>query len=405
MTGGALFAGGSLNGETVDIECSSDGTITSITPSSADTRNRTTSVNLDGHVILPSFAEPHAHLDKAFLADRVSNPEGDLMGAIVGLSAIRDTLTHDDIVERATRALRLMSTNGVTAVRTHADTTLDGGLTSVLALLETKRRCAAFIDVRVAMLLDWPLSGPGAPERRSLARDAIDAGINVVGGCPHLDDNPRAATELLLQLALDAGLPLDLHADENLRSDSCDLEHLADIMIADGVTHHVVASHCVALSARPEADIRRIAEKVAEAGIIVVALPHTNLFLQGRVSPTLAPRAITPVRILRECGVTVAAGADNLQDPFNPVGRADPLETAALMVMAAHQTIGDAVDMVTVESHKAISNASERVAVGSRANFVAVPATSVREAIAMGPPDRTVVYGGVVIDQQKRNRK
>ena len=101
----------------------------------------------------------------------------------------------------------------------------------------------------------------------------------------------------------------------------------------------------------------------------------------------------------------MAAGADNLQDPFNLVGRADPLETAGLMVMASHQSIQNAVDMVTVDAHSAISNSPTRLEVGAKANLVAIPATNVREAIAMGPPDRKVVYGGVVIDQQKRNRK
>jgi cytosine/adenosine deaminase-related metal-dependent hydrolase len=43
--------------------------------------------------------------------------------------------------------------------------------------------------------------------------------------------------------------------------------------------------------------------------------------------------------------------------------------------------------------------------VGDKADFVVVTATNLREAIAMGPPDRTVVYGGVVISEQKRNIK
>jgi cytosine deaminase len=121
--------------------------------------------------------------------------------------------------------------------------------------------------------------------------------------------------------------------------------------------------------------------------------------------PTSTPRGITPVTILSNAGVNVAAGADNLQDPFNPMGRADPLETASLMVMAAHQLPNQAIQMVTANASKVVHNLSSSIGVGQSANLVAVPATNLREAIAMGPPDRFVVYGGVVISNQKRNIK
>ena len=159
------------------------------------------------------------------------------------------------------------------------------------------------------------------------------------------------------------------------------------------------------MSIQDEATIRSIASRVAQAGINVTSLPHTNLFLQGRGIATAIPRGITPVAILREAGVNVAAGADNVQDPFNPMGRADPLETASLMVMAAHQLPDQAIQMVTSNASKVVHNHSSAIEVGQRANLVAVPASNVREAIAMGPPDRFVVYGGVVISNQKRNIK
>jgi cytosine deaminase len=173
--------------------------------------------------------------------------------------------------------------------------------------------------------------------------------------------------------------------------------------LRDGIKHDVTASHCVSLSAKDERDIERISEKVARANVGVVALPLTNLFLQSRDIHSLPPRAITPTRVLASCGVTVAAGADNLQDPFNVLGRGDPLETAGFMVLAAHESTSSALDMVTINSHHVISPGRTFLHEGDRADFVAMRATNVREAIAMGPPDRTVVYGGVVITEQKRN--
>jgi hypothetical protein len=61
--------------------------------------------------------------------------------------------------------------------------------------------------------------------------------------------------------------------------------------------------------------------------------------------------------------------------------------------------------MISTDSQQAVHGVRSEVSVGDPANFVAIPATNLRESIAMGPPDRIVVYGGVVIDNQIRNRK
>jgi len=208
-----------------------------------------------------------------------------------------------------------------------------------------------------------------------------------------------------LGLAVESGLPLDLHADENMRQNSSDLENLADIVLRDNVSHQMNASHCVALSTRFETDIDRIAAKVSDAGITVTALPQTNLFLQERGVSTHQARAITPIHRLQQAGVVVAAGADNLQDPFNLIGRADPLEIASLLMISAHVTAEMAIQMISTDAHQAVHGIKSALAIGQPANFVALPATNLRESIAMGPPDRIVVYGGVVIDNQIRNRK
>jgi cytosine deaminase len=392
------------DGSTFDIAVA-EGLIVWIGPHNTYTGSAVLHLDLTGYVLTPSFVEPHAHLDKAFLADRVFNPAGDLMGAIRGLEAVRNTITHEDIVNRAIRAATLMSENGVTAIRTHADTTVAGGLSSVLALLEAKQACAHFIDIQVAMLLEWPVTGAAGSEHRALANDAIAAGVDVVGGCPHLDSDPTGAVEYLLELAMTHGLPLDLHADENLRLDSSDLEHLADVVLSNNISHRINASHCVSLSIRSEPDIKRISDKVAQAGISVTALPQTNLFLQARGMTSSAPRAITPVAALQDAGVLVAAGADNLQDPFNLMGKADPLEIASLMVTAAHSTPEAAHRMVSQSSSHVVLGHANEIQIGHRANLVAIKATTLRESIAMGPPDRHVVYGGVVIDNHNRNRK
>ena len=85
-----------------------DGTITAIgddveVPAGAET------VDLTGYVLLPAAVEPHAHLDKAFLAELVVNETGDLYGAIEAMTGSRHLTNVADTIERAERAARLMA--------------------------------------------------------------------------------------------------------------------------------------------------------------------------------------------------------------------------------------------------------------------------------------------------------
>jgi len=351
-------------------------------------------VDLEGYLLLPAAVEPHAHLDKAFLAERVENPSGDLMGAITAMRSSRHLLDVDETIERAERAARIMAANGFRAVRSHADTTMEHGLRSIEALTEVRSRVADVIDLEIVALCGWPVVGPNAADQRALLRDALDAGADLVGGCPHLEGDGRSAeaTEFFLQIASDRGVGIDLHTDETLDADVLGLVDLAT-MVLDGFEHPVTASHCVSLGMQEPLRQQEIAELVAQAGIDVVALPHTNLFLQGRDWAPM-PRGLTAVAALRSAGVNVAAGADNLQDPFNPLGRACPFETAGLMVMTCHLSPIDAWTAVSTNAAQLMRLESVSVARGDRADLVAVRAATVREAIAFGPNDRMVWHRG-----------
>ena len=382
-----------MAGDNIDVVLAADGRIAAVQPSgTADVDGE--SIDLEGRLLLPAAVEPHAHLDKAFLAEVIHNPSGDLMGAIMAMRANRHLLGVDETIERAERAARRLASNGVVAVRTHADVTIEHGLTSIEALVEVRDRVSDVIDVEIAALCGWPVTGAAGADHRALFADALDAGADIVGGCPHLEIHSEggtveASTDVLLQFAADRGLPVDLHTDEHLEPGAHGLEVLAQ-RVLDGFDLPTTASHCVSLGQCPPAEQERIAEMVAEAGINVITLPHTNLFLQGRgVAPM--PRALTAVDVLQRAGVNVAAGADNLQDPFNPVGRACPFETAGLMIMAAHLLPHDAWSAVSTAAARTLGryDAGEPsgLEVGARADLVAVAADGVRAAIADGAHD------------------
>ena len=156
------------------------------------------------------------------------------MGAIDAMSASRHLFDVDNIVERAERAARLMAANGFRFVRTHADVTVEHGLRSVEALAEVRRRVADVIDLEIVALCDWPVVGLAGADQRSLLVDALAAGADLVGGCPHLEDrgDTRGATEVFLQIATDHGVGVDLHTDETLDPDVLGLVDLAELVLA-----------------------------------------------------------------------------------------------------------------------------------------------------------------------------
>ncbi len=357
-------------------------------------------VDLAGYLLLPAAVEPHAHLDKAFLAGRIPNLTGDLMGAITAMEAGRHLITVGDIVERAERAARLMARNGYTAVRTHVDVTTENGLTSVEALATVRAALENVIHIEMVALTGWPVSGPAGADQRALLRAAMAAGADLVGGCPHLEDaGTRAATDVLLDIATEFGVGVDLHTDETLDPS---MDGLGDLCrsVLDGFGQRVTASHCVSLGQRSERDQRCVAELVAEAGVHIIALPHTNLFLQGRERYPM-PRGLTAVAALQAAGANVAAGADNLQDPFNPLGRACPFETAGLMVLTTHLSPEAAWDSVSSNARRALGLGTVALEPGAPADLMAIRSHSVRDAIAWAPSDRMVWSSGTRVDETK----
>jgi cytosine deaminase len=159
----------------------------------------------------------------------------------------------------------------------------------------------------------------------------------------------------------------------------------------------VTASHCVSLAVQDVRTQQQVAERVAEARIAVVALPQTNLFLQGRDHPVATPRGLTAVGPLRTAGATVAAGGDNLRDPFHPVGRGDALEVAALMVTAGHLDPSAALESVTAAPREALGLSPVLIAPGCPADLVAMPAADALEALGAATAHRTVWRAGQVV--------
>lgn len=359
-------------------------------------------VDCTGMVLLEAPVEPHAHLDKALSAEAAPNPAGDLAGAVKAWRAYRPSLTKDDLKTRARAAALELVAHGTTAIRSHVDVGDGIELRGLEALIEVREelRAEGLAELQLVALISPPTTGDAGAGMRQMVRDAMAMGADVVGGAPHIDPEPATATRELVALAAELGAPVDLHVDETLSPGALWLRDFAAAVSEAGERIPcATAGHCVSLGVQTPELQREVAGEVALSGINIVTLPQTNLYLQSRGIEQNPPRGLTAVHALREAGAVVAAGADNVRDPFNAVGRSDALETAALLVMAAHLTPAEAWDAVSAQGRRAMGLPPAPLEAGAPAEILAVRGRSLADAIARGSEDRVVVHRGALVSR------
>lgn len=354
-------------------------------------------VELAGMTLLPALAEPHAHVDKAYTADRYPNPTGDLDGAIAASYRCFAERSAVDIARDARRAFAAYLAKGCLSVRTHVAVGPVMELRSMEGVLSAAAELTGLLDVQVVAHVAPPVHGRAGREGLALLRDAIAMGATHLGGTPYRDDDPVAETRALVEAAAVAEVPLDLHTDETLDPSCLTVVELARLVQAHRFPFAVAASHCVSLGVQEEAVQRGVADLLAEAGVAVISLPQTNLYLQGRGARVATPRGLTALDALRAAGCRLAAGGDNVQDAFNAMGRGDPLEAASLLVTAGHLDTQAAFALVTAGAREVMGLEAVDLVEGSPADLVAVPGSGLRQAVAEADGGRVVIRRGEVV--------
>ena len=354
------------------------------------------SYDLAGYVVTAAAADAHAHLDKALSLDgpaaRESDPGyGDLHHAIAQWQLLSESADDADYYGRARAAALELLGNGVTAIRSHCN--LNDGphpFVGLTALIRVRDELRPLMDIEIAIL-----PAPWSPTADIAG--AMTAGADIVGGCPHLADDPEAELDRLVQLAHRFEVGLDIHADEQLTPTMLSVRSLARHVKSRPIPGTVTAGHCVSLGVLDPFLLAEVVAELADAGVGVVTLPITNLYLQGWAHPVSTPRGMTAVRALLDAGVTLAGGGDNIRDPFNPVGRADPLETASLLVVAGHLTVEESMAAVTTGGRRVMGLQVAGPQVGAVADLLACRGSSLRDVVARGPRDRVVLHNGRVV--------
>ncbi|MFN6550843.1 amidohydrolase family protein [Mycolicibacterium septicum] len=355
-------------------------------------------LDLTGHLLLTAPAEPHAHLDKALSFDEIRPPMGDLGAAIAAWENHTPTLTVEGIAERARRAALLLLGNGTTAVRSHVNLLRgDDPLRGIRALVEVRADLASVMDIQIVAMAPY-----FAEDAAVLA--ALDLGADLVGGHPHQTPDPSGNLQRLLAIARSRNVGVDMHTDEQLNPMMLTLEELAHSVRDWPKSMPVTAGHCVSLGMVQADVLDRVIRAVKDSDVGIVSLPITNLYLQGWADPVATPRGLTAVRALLDAGVRVAGGADNVRDPYNPLGRSDALETAMLLVTAGHLAVDEAYRAVSEGARDIMGLPVAGVAAGLSADLLAIRSSSLEEAVAGAPQDRIVLSRGRFVSVSRTSR-
>ena len=114
-----------------------------------------------------------------------------------------------------------------------------------------------------------------------------------------------------------------------------------------------------------------------------------------------ASAAIPPILKLRQAGVLVFAGNDDVRDTWSPYGSGDMLERAMLIGWRSdfrrEGELAVAFDLVTQAGARALGFGPHGIAKGAAADLSVVAASGIGEAVAAHPPRKWVMKRGRIV--------
>lgn len=369
------------------------GKIAYIADHSACRPNARETMDLHGKLLLPGIVEAHIHLDKAFLLERLSGDVSTLRDAIDKTAELKSGYTADDIEARSLRAIRQAVARGVTRMRCHVEVDPIVKLVGLETTLALKERLKDIIDLQIVA---FPQEGVfNHPETSGLMERAVAMGADVVGGITYNDRNLREHLEFVFRLAERYGRPVDLHVDFSDRPEELAVLEVLQFTRRFAMQGKVSVGHLTSLGSVPKARAESIAEDIAGAGIHVITLPATDLYLNGRGDEQCIRRGITPVKLLLEQGASVLYGSNNIENAFTPFGTADPLDIGYLVAQTCHMGSGkDAetlIEMATTRAAAALGFECYGLNVGAEADLAVCQAADAR-TLLYHRPERLQVY-------------
>ncbi|WP_425374835.1 amidohydrolase family protein [Mesorhizobium tamadayense] len=380
----AKLADGSLADLTV-----TDGRFSAIAPAANNPASLGAgAIDLAGQLVLPAFVEGHIHLDTSFYGDawrpHIPCTNGFDVRERVAFQ-MQNLEQAAPMEERARNQLELCIGNGSLAMRSHVMVDAAVGLKHVETILAVREKYRDLIDIQlVAFPQSGILSSPGTAE---LLDEALRLGCDLIGGLDpaSFDRDVKGHLDVVFGLAEKRGAPVDIHLHDGGTLGLFEIEEICARTKALGMGGKVAVSHAYALGDISAEALAKAGEMLAASGVSIMTNAPGN-------------HPFPPVAALRKAGVTVFAGSDNIRDSWWPYGDGDMLNRAKMIGYRSgfyeDSELEAAYDVVSHAGARALGLEGYGIAVGTKADFVALRAEHVPEAVVAVPKERTVYRAG-----------
>lgn len=340
--------------------------------------------DLGGKLVIAGLVDTHIHLDKSCLLTKVPSPDGTLAGAIAAVAKAKQTMTAADIYERGRRTVEKSILAGTNLMRTHVEIDPRIGLRGFEAIRQLKADYAFAIDIEICVFPQEGLTNdPGAAD---LLIQALGQGADLLGGCPYTDPDPKAHLRWVFQTAREFDVDIDLHLDFDLDPSWMSLSDVVSETRRSDYGGRVTAGHITKLSMLKREARLALANRLADAGVGLTALPATDLFLMGRGEDPSPVRGVTPVHEFAQQGVRCSIATNNVLNAFTPFGDCSLTRMANLYAHIAQ--IGDAagiaktLDLVTTKARHLMNRDPTPLRIGQPASFVVLDTSDTLHAVA-----------------------
>ena len=348
-------------------------------------------IDLAGQLVLPAFVEGHIHLDTSFYGDawrpHIPCTDGFDVRERVAFQ-MRNLALAAPMEERAKNQLELCVGNGSLAMRSHVMVDAAVRLKHVECILAVREKYRGLIDIQ---LVAFPQSGiQSSPGTAELLDEALKLGCELIGGLDpaSFDRDERAHLDVVFGLAEKRGVGVDIHLHDGGTLGLFEVEEICARTTALGMQGKVVVSHAYALGDISPDALAKAGATLAASGVAIMTNAPGN-------------HPFPPVAALRKAGVTVFAGSDNIRDSWWPYGDGDMLNRANMIGYRSgfyeDWELEAAYDVVSHAGARALGLEGYGIAVGAKADFVALSAEHVPEAVVAVPKDRTVYRAGRAI--------